>query len=112
MRRATRRSSYDLIGNLAIVRMDSLSHAEISRVAEALMQRSKNVKTVLGQVGAVSGDLRLRKLRWIKGEKNYVTLYREHGCTLKVDLKDCYFSPPLPTKESVSQISSSRMKQS
>jgi tRNA (guanine37-N1)-methyltransferase len=95
MRHDVRLPSYDVIGNIAIVRFGNLSRAEIIRVAEALIQRSKNVKTVLGQVGAVSGDLRLRRLRWIKGEKNYMTVYREHGCVFKVDLEDCYFSPRL-----------------
>jgi tRNA (guanine37-N1)-methyltransferase len=53
------------------------------------------VKTVLCQVGAVSGTFRLRELKWIAGEAKTKTIHREHGCLLTVDLSKAYFSPRL-----------------
>ena len=59
------------------------------------MQTQKRVKTVLRQASPVSGDLRLRKLEWVAGEKKTETIHREHGCAFKVNLEKCYFSPRL-----------------
>jgi tRNA (guanine37-N1)-methyltransferase len=87
--------SYDVVGDIVIIRLRRVSRVEAKIIAHAVMQRRKSVKTVLGQVGAVTGDLRLRRLQWVRGERKYVTVYREHGCILKVDLKNCYFSPRL-----------------
>ena len=88
-------SSYDIVGDIAVVRIPESSKNEARLIAEALMQRHSNVKTVLRQVGGVSGDLRLRRLEWIAGERKFQTVYKEFGCVLKVDLEKCYFSPRL-----------------
>ncbi len=59
------------------------------------MQTHKRVRSVWRQVGPVSGDLRLRELEWVVGERRTETVHREHGCIFKVDLRRCYFSPRL-----------------
>lgn len=87
--------SYDIVGEIAIVRFPKALQKRRRIIAEAIMQIQKHVKTVLCQVGPVSSDLRLRKLEWIAGEKKTEATYREHGCVLKVDLERCYFSPRL-----------------
>ncbi len=87
--------SYDIVGDIAIIRLPESLKRRTKIVAEAIMQIHKRVKTVLQQVSPVSGDFRLRKLEWIDGEKRTETVYREHGCSIKVDLGACYFSPRL-----------------
>jgi tRNA (guanine37-N1)-methyltransferase len=59
------------------------------------MQTQKRLKTVLCQASPVSGDLRLRKLEWVAGEKKTEALHKEHGCLFRTDLERCYFSPRL-----------------
>lgn len=87
--------SYDIIGDIAVIRVPEAlqQHSEI--IAEAVMQTHKRVRSMWRQVGPVSGDLRLRELEWMAGEKRTETVHREHGCVFKVDLKRCYFSPRL-----------------
>lgn len=53
------------------------------------------VKSVWQQVSSVSGDYRLRSLKFILGEKTTQTSYREHGCVYKTDITRTYFSPRL-----------------
>jgi tRNA (guanine37-N1)-methyltransferase len=87
--------SYDIVGDIAIIRIpDALKHRS-KIIAEAIMQTQKRVRTVLHQASPVSGDLRLRKLKSIAGERKTETTYKEHGCLFKVDLETCYFSPRL-----------------
>jgi tRNA (guanine37-N1)-methyltransferase len=87
--------SYDVVGDIAIIRVqEKIKHHSIV-IAEAVMQLHKNVKTVFRQSSAVGGEFRLRTLVYVAGEKRTVTKYMEHGCLFKVDLKKCYFSPRL-----------------
>jgi len=87
--------SYDIIGDIAIIRIPEklLPHSET--IAEALMHQHKHVKAVWRQSSPVSGVFRLRKLEWIAGGKETETVYKEHTCLFKVDIKECYFSPRL-----------------
>ena len=87
--------SYDIVGDIAVIRLPKSikQHGEI--IANAIMQTHKRVKTVLRQVSPVSGDFRLRELEWVAGERKTETVHKEHGCLFKVDLGKCYFSPRL-----------------
>jgi len=88
-------SSYDIIGDIAVIRIpDALKH-RAEEIAEAIMEINSHVHTVLNQVSPVSGDFRLRRLEWVMGEKKTETIHKEHGCLFKVDLEKCYFSPRL-----------------
>jgi tRNA (guanine37-N1)-methyltransferase len=87
--------SYDIIGDLAIIRIAEplLPHSEA--IAQALMQQHKHIKSVWRQSSPVSGDFRLRELELVAGERRTETIHKEHGCLFKVDVQECYFSPRL-----------------
>lgn len=87
--------SYDIIGNIAVIRLPESLKQRSKIVAEAIMQAHQRVKTVLRQAGPVSGDFRTRELEWVAGEMKTETVHKEHGCLLKVNLEKCYFSPRL-----------------
>jgi len=87
--------SYDLIGDIAVIRIPEEASKYKKLIAEAIMHIHKHVRSVWAQASPVSGDFRLRELEWIAGEKKSETVYKEHGCIFKVDLKKCYFSPRL-----------------
>ena len=87
--------SYDVVGDIAVIRVPERLKPKSRVVAEAVMRAHGNVKTVLLQAGGVSGDFRLRRLEWVAGEKKTATAHREFGCLFMVDLEKCYFSPRL-----------------
>ena len=59
------------------------------------MNIHREVKSVWRQANPVSGEYRLRSLQFVLGEKTTETVYREHGCAYKTDLRKTYFSPRL-----------------
>jgi tRNA (guanine37-N1)-methyltransferase len=87
--------SYDIVGDIAVIRVPEALQQQSEIIVEAVMQTHKRVRSVWRQVGPVSGDLRLRELEWVAGERRTETVHREHGCVFKVDLRRCYFSPRL-----------------
>ncbi|UCD26828.1 MAG: class I SAM-dependent methyltransferase family protein [Candidatus Bathyarchaeota archaeon] len=87
--------SYDIIGDIAVIRITESLKKHNRIIARAIMQTHKQVKTVCRQITPVSGDFRLRNLEFVLGERKTETLHREYGCIFKVDLGKCYFSPRL-----------------
>lgn len=87
--------SYDIVGEIAVIRVPETLKQRSKIIAEAVMQAHKHVKAVWRQAGSVSGDFRLRDLEFVLGERKTETVHREHGCIFKVDLEKCYFSPRL-----------------
>ncbi|MDR0318718.1 MAG: class I SAM-dependent methyltransferase family protein [Nitrososphaerota archaeon] len=89
-------NSYDLVGDIAIIKtpLDDVESAK--KVAEAIISLyHRRVKTVFMQTSAVQGDFRIRHLKFLAGENRTVTVYKEYGCLFKVDVERCYISPRL-----------------
>ena len=91
-------SGVDIVGDIAIVRLGDFSASEKRRVAGALLEELRNVCVVMEQKGGIEGEYRLRTLRHLAGEKRSMTMHRENGCSFRVDVAKCYFSPRLSTE--------------
>ena len=61
-------NSYDIVGDIAIMRVTKASGECRLEIADAVMTIHKNVKTVLAQTSSVHGDFRLRRLEFVAGE--------------------------------------------
>jgi tRNA (guanine37-N1)-methyltransferase len=88
-------TSYDVVGDIAVIRVPEALELRTQKIAEALLKTQKHVKSVLRQISPVAGDFRLRDLTWVAGEKKTETVYKEFGCFFNIDLERCYFSPRL-----------------
>ncbi len=83
------------MGDIAIIRLNETSRRYSQAIVEAIINVHRNVKTVLAQTSPVSGDLRLRKLEFVAGEKKATTIHKESGCLFSINVNECYFSPRL-----------------
>ncbi len=88
-------NSFDIIGDIAIIKALSSSPVDPQAAAKAVMSVHRNVKTVLLQASPVTGELRLRSLTHVAGENKTRTVHRESGCIFAVDVAETYFSPRL-----------------
>lgn len=86
----------EFIGDIAVIRtplgMDPLA---LRPLAEEILRRFNFVKSVWAAIPGVEGPYRLRKHVWLAGEQRSETIYREHGCSFKVDINKVYISPAL-----------------
>ncbi|MEM0037786.1 MAG: class I SAM-dependent methyltransferase family protein [Zestosphaera sp.] len=87
-------SSYDVVGDVAIVNMPE----DLSRygrlVGEAIVRLSPNIRAVYAG-GSVSGDFRVRALRHVYGENISKTVHKEYGLSISVDVLRTYYNPSL-----------------
>jgi tRNA (guanine37-N1)-methyltransferase len=88
--------SFDIIGEIIIIQIPRGLEKKAKIIAESLLEQHRNIKTVYAK-GKFYGRLRKPKLRWIAGKKLSETIYRESGCSFKMDVKTCFFSPRLST---------------
>ncbi len=79
---------FDIIGDILVVKQAS------RKECEALL-RKFHVKTVVKKAGEYEGRYRVMPIRVLCGEKRTEAVHRENGVEVKLDLRNCYFSPRL-----------------
>ncbi len=83
------------VGEIAVVECQPGEKKLVKKFAQQLLQKHKNIRTVAVKQTITEGKYRVRKIKVIAGEKKTETLYRENGCSFKLDLNKAYFSPRL-----------------
>jgi len=97
------KTSYDILGDVAIVEIPSeLEHKE-KEIAEAVVKIHKRVKVVAKKVGAVSGDFRVRPLKIIlclrdASNCNTETVLKENGVLMRLNPTKVFYSIRLGTE--------------
>ena len=91
-------SAFDVIGDIAIIKIPEELENRESDIADQILLRMKNVRTVLKQASNVDGEFRTRGVKFIAGERKFETVYKESGCLFKVNVATVYFSPRLSTE--------------
>jgi len=88
--------SYDIIGSrekaVAIVEIPDEFKDKDKEIAEGILKKHKNVKSVLKKVSERKGTFRTREYEFLLGDKNTEVIHIEHGCRLKLDPQKVYFS--------------------
>ena len=90
--------SVDIIGDILILKTikgASISEQTLKKAAKIILDKMPYVKVVLYQTTPVDGIYRVRKFKWLAGEKRTVTIHREYGCSFYTDVEKAYFSPRL-----------------
>jgi len=88
-----RPSSFDIIGHIAIIEVPERLKRKKKLIAKVIMELNRHIKTVLEKASERKGVYRIRKYRFLAGEKNFETIHKEYGCVFKLDPTKVYFSP-------------------
>jgi tRNA (guanine37-N1)-methyltransferase len=90
-------NSYDVIGDIAVVRFpdELVPYAEV--IGNALLRTSSSLRAVMIDLG-VKGEHRVRDIRMIAGSGTSETEHKEFGVTMIADPAKAYFNPRLSTE--------------
>ncbi|MEM4257324.1 MAG: class I SAM-dependent methyltransferase family protein [Candidatus Diapherotrites archaeon] len=91
-------SSFDLLGDCAILELNERIKHKALEIAEALMLVNKQVKSVFLKTGAHHGIFRNEPVVFIAGKRTNKATYIEHGCKFKITLGQVFFSPRLSSE--------------
>lgn len=90
---------YDVIGNLVLVKFDrGMKLADKKKFAARFLKEHAEITTVLEKSARIKGRLRTPTTKWIAGEKTKEALYTENGCSFRLNVDTCYFSPRLASE--------------
>ncbi len=91
------KTSFDIIGDTVILEIPENLQEHKDLIGEAALNFTKR-KSVFMKKSAVEGVTRTRQLEQIAGENNPITIHKEHGVRLKLNIREVYFSPRLATE--------------
>jgi len=89
--------SFDLVGDIAIIRLDKDLIGYGHEIAEAIMRIHRRVRCVYAR-GPVQGTLRIQRLHHIGGERRTETIYKENGVLFSVDIASMYVNTRLSSE--------------
>ncbi len=92
------KTSYDLVGSIAILEIPSELEPKETIIAEQLLKLNKSITTVVKKKGIHSGEYRTQETEYLAGKDTKVSFHKENGVVLKVDVDKTYFSVRLSTE--------------
>lgn len=91
------RTSFDTIGDIVILEIPENLESKKQLIGDAALKFTKR-KSIYMKKSAIKGTTRVRDLEFLSGTDDSVTIHKEHGARLKLDVRDVYFSPRLATE--------------
>lgn len=91
------KTSFDIIGDIVIVEIPENLEGKKEEIGKATLAFTKR-KSVFMKKSAIHGTTRIRDLELIAGEDNSITIHKEHGTRLQLNVEEVYFSPRLATE--------------
>ena len=91
------RTSFDTIGDIVILEIPDNLQDKKQIIGDAALKFTKR-KAIYMKKSAIKGTTRVRDLEFLSGVDDSVTIHKEHGARLKLDVREVYFSPRLATE--------------
>ena len=91
------KTSFDTIGDVVILEIPDNLYDKRQIIGEAAYKFTKR-KAVYMKKSAIKGTIRIRDLEFLAGTDDSITIHKEHGARLKLDVRQVYFSPRLATE--------------
>ena len=91
------RTSFDTIGDIVILESPEDLEDKKQIIGDAALKFTKR-KAIYMKKSAIKGTTRVRDLEFLSGVDDSVTIHKEHGARLKLDVREVYFSPRLATE--------------
>ena len=91
------RTSFDTIGDVVILEIPENLESKKQIIGDAAIEFTKR-KPIYMKKSAIKGTTRVRDLEFLSGVDDSITIHKEHGARLKLDVRQVYFSPRLATE--------------
>jgi len=85
-------SNYQKIGNIVILNLKEKLWKHDKKIGKIILEKIPATKTVCRRTDFITTQHRKPSLKIIAGEKNTVTLHKEHSIIYKIDVKETMFA--------------------
>lgn len=91
-------SRLDIVGDIAVLKKPlsgDVSRSDLEKLALTLIHRLPYIRSVWLAESPVKGPYKTRRYTHLAGEYRSETVYVEHGCRFKVDIRSVFITPRL-----------------
>ncbi|WGI18154.1 class I SAM-dependent methyltransferase family protein [Methanonatronarchaeum sp. AMET-Sl] len=94
-------SSFDIIGDIAIIEIPPELTAKQELIGKALMKVHSNLTSIYKPKTNVQGEYRTREHQLITGTPKTETIHKEHGIKYLLDINKVFFTPRLAREREI-----------
>lgn len=92
------KTSYDIIGTIVILEIPKELEPKETIIAEELLKINPSIKTVIKKKNIHHGIFRTQQTQHLAGKKTKISIHKENGVKLKINVDKTYFSVRLGTE--------------
>lgn len=91
-------SAYSLVGHILQLNLRDVHLPYKSVIGQVFLDKTTSARTVVNKINTIDTSFRYFAMEILAGERNTVTIAKEHGCTYQFDFAQVYWNPRLSTE--------------
>ncbi|XP_019885564.1 FAD synthase isoform X2 [Camponotus floridanus] len=91
-------TAYTLVGHIAQLNLRDVHLPYKTIIGQIFLDKTPNVRTVVNKMNTIDTKFRYFAMEILAGEKNTITITKEHGCTYEFDFATVYWNSRLSTE--------------
>lgn len=91
-------TAYTLVGHIAQLNLRDVHLPYKTIIGQIFLDKTPNVRTVVNKMNTIDTKFRYFAMEILAGEKNTITITKEHGCTYEFDFAQVYWNSRLSTE--------------
>lgn len=91
-------TAYTLVGHIIQLNLRDVHLPYKTIIGQIFLDKTPNVRTVVNKINTIDTKFRYFAMEILAGEKNTITITKEHGCTYELDFAQVYWNSRLSTE--------------
>lgn len=91
-------TAYSLVGHIVQLNLRDVHLPYKSIIGQVFLDKTVSARTVVNKINTIDTSFRYFAMEILAGEKNTITVAKEHGCTYQFDFARVYWNPRLSTE--------------
>jgi len=91
-------TAYSLVGHIVQLNLRDIHLPYKSIIGQVFLDKTANVRTIVNKINTIDTSFRYFAMEILAGERNTVTIAKEHGCIYQFDFAQVYWNPRLSTE--------------
>lgn len=91
-------TAYTLVGHIVQLNLRDVHLPYKTIIGQIFLDKTPNVRTVVNKMNTIDTTFRYFAMEILAGERNTITITKEHGCTYQFDFAQVYWNSRLSTE--------------
>ncbi|XP_024886700.1 tRNA (guanine(37)-N1)-methyltransferase isoform X1 [Temnothorax curvispinosus] len=91
-------TAYSLVGHIVQLNLRDIHLPYKFIIGQVFLDKTASARTVVNKINTIDTSFRYFAMEILAGERNTITVAKEHGCTYQFDFAQVYWNPRLSTE--------------